>query len=402
MTPYIRPDWAQWAAPPEARPWTLGVEEEVMLLRAPSLRLAHVIDDVLPVLSPSLAASVAAETHAGTLELATGVHESVREAILELTGLRARLSGELADAGLRVAAAGTHPLAESHETRVSSGARYQLLESSLRSLARREPTFALHVHVGVPDPETATQVANRLRAHLPVLLALSANSPFWRRRDTGMASVRTPLFQAFPRVGIPRRFRGYDDWVRSISPLIDAQAVPEPTFFWWDVRLQPRFGTVEVRIMDAQTTVGDIAALVALVQCLAVIEATDRFAPEALVDSPEILEENRFLAARDGMEAEFVDPRTRSRVSARVLVQEMVDCLRLHARRLGCDAELDRVEELAFDPPAARQRAAARGSAGLPGVVEGLADSFVGPETILSAVETMGRVQDRVASPQPI
>jgi carboxylate-amine ligase len=177
--------------------------------------------------------------------------------------------------------------------------------------------------------------------------------------------------------------------------------VPEPTFFWWDVRLQPRFGTVEIRIMDAQTTVGDIAALVALVQCLAVIEATDRFAPEALVDSPEILEENRFLAARDGMEAEFVDPRTRGRVPARVLVEEMVDCLRLHARRLGCDAELELVEELAFDPPAARQRAAARGPTGLPGVVEGLADSFVGPETILSAVETTGRVQDRVASPQP-
>ena len=126
----------------------------------------------------------------------------------------------------------------------------------MRELARREPTFGLHVHVGVPDAEAAIHAANRLRTHIPLLLALSVNSPFWQGRDTGLASARTPLFQAFPRVGIPRAFTDYAEYVEAVDVLIRCDAVPEPTFLWWDVRPQPRFGTVEVRIMDAQTTLG--------------------------------------------------------------------------------------------------------------------------------------------------
>jgi carboxylate-amine ligase len=376
VRPVLRPDWAQWNAG-AGRPWTIGVEEEVMLLDGEH-RLAYVIDDLLPRLSPGLAASAAAETHAGTLELATGVHSSVGDAVGELSLLRAQLRDELADAGLQPGAAGTHPLSEWQHTRVSAGARYQLLESSMRDLTRREPTFALHVHVGVPDPEVAVQVVNRMRAHLPVLLALSANSPFLRGHETGFASARTPLFQAFPRVGIPRRYRSYDDWVGAIAPLIDAGAVPESTFFWWDVRLQPRLGTVEVRIMDAQTSQEHVAALVALTQALVVMEATDRLAPGKLVDSPEVLDENRFLAARDGMQAELVDPRTSSRIPVRELVDEMVEAASTHARRLGSADELDLVTRLADDPPAERQRRHAR-EAGLAGVAAALADGFCDP-----------------------
>jgi carboxylate-amine ligase len=373
-----RPEWALWREDAAAAPWTLGVEEEVMLLDA-DCSLAYVIDDLLPRLSPGLAASSAAETHAGTLELATGVHRSVGGAVGELLGLREQLHDELSEVGLRVAAAGTHPLSEWQHTRVSAGARYQLLESSMRDLTRREPTFALHVHVGIPDAETAVEVANRMRAHLPVLLALSANSPFLRGRDTGFCSTRTPLFQAFPRVGIPRRYRGYDDWVGAIAPLIDAGAVPEATFFWWDVRLQPRLGTVEVRIMDAQTSLEGLAALVALTQSLVAIEATDRLAPERLVDSPEVLDENRFLAARDGMAAQLVDPRTGGRIPVREVVEEIVDATRTHARRLGCLDELELVLRLADDPPAERQRALAEDTAGIAGVVPAMADTFCDP-----------------------
>ena len=157
--------------------------------------------------------------------------------------------------GLRAACAGTHPFAVWHDTVVSSGERYQAVYGSMRELARREPTFALHVHVGVPDPEDAIALMNRMRAHLPLLLALSANSPFWQGRDTGLASARTPLFQAFPRVGIPRVFNDYSDYVEAVDLLVRCGSIPEPTFLWWDVRPQPRFGTVEVRIMDAQTRV---------------------------------------------------------------------------------------------------------------------------------------------------
>jgi carboxylate-amine ligase len=137
--------------------------------------------------------------------------------------------------GLAAASAGTHPFAVWQQTVVSSGERYQEVYGSMRELARREPTFGLHVHIGVPDPEDALQLANRLRGHLPVFLGLSANSPFWQGRDTGLASARTPLFQAFPRVGIPRAFASYGDYVDAVDLLIRCDAFPEPTFLWWDV-----------------------------------------------------------------------------------------------------------------------------------------------------------------------
>ncbi len=166
---------------------------------------------------------------------------------------------------------------------------------------------------------------NRMRAHLPLLLALSANSPFWQGRDTGLASVRTPLFQAFPRVGIPRAFARYADYVETIDLLLRCEAFPEPTFLWWDVRLQPRFGTIEVRVMDAQTRVADTAALVALVQCLVRLEAIEGSGVDPLVDRPEVLDENRFLAARDGMEASLIDARMGRRSPVPQVLEELLD-----------------------------------------------------------------------------
>src|SRR6185503_7587225 len=168
----------------------------------------------------------------------TGVHGTVPEAAAELKALRAALAEHLADLGLRAAAAGTHPSTVWSETVVSSHERHKLVYGSMRELARREPTFALHVHVGVSDPEDAIRLAGRMRAHLPLLLGLSANSPFWQGRDTGLASARTPLFQAFPRVGIPRAFDSYTHYVEAVDLLIAGGAFPEPTFLWWDVRPQ--------------------------------------------------------------------------------------------------------------------------------------------------------------------
>ena len=186
----------------------------------------------------------------------------------------------------------------------------------MRVLARREPTFGLHLHVGVDEPEDAMRVFNRMRAHLPLLLALSANSPFWQGRDTGMRSARTPLFQGFPRVGVPRAFEAYADWVEAVDVLLRCEAVPEPSFLWWDIRLQPRFGTVEIRVLDAQAQVGDTLALAALFQCVARLELERGHASKRLLESPEALSENRFLAARDGMEAQLLDP-ARDRLRAR-------------------------------------------------------------------------------------
>jgi carboxylate-amine ligase len=246
----------------------------------------------------------------------------------------------------------------------------------MRELARREPTFALHVHVGIPDPETAIRVANRMRAHLPLLLALSANSPFWQGRDTGLASARTPLFQAFPRVGIPQFFNSYEQYVEAVDLLIRCDAVPEPTFLWWDVRPQPRFGTIEVRIMDVQTRVEETAALAALTQCLARLEAEEGFASDGLVSQAPVIEENRFLAARDGIEAELIDPDLERRLPLAGIVDDLLVACRPHAQDLGCEAQLEAVRELARSNGASKQISIGRRQRTLAGLVATLADDF--------------------------
>src|SRR3954464_8793870 len=352
------PEWARWKAP--ERPWTIGLEEEVMLLEgdgSPAWRA----EDVLRELPGELARHTRGETHGLALEIATDPHETVAGAAAELRRLRAGLAEAVRTLGLSAAVAGTHPLVRAEEVEVSPGARYQYLHATLRELARREPTFALHVHVAVPDAERAVRALDGMRAHVPVLLALAANSPFTRGADSGLASARTPVFQAFPRTGIPRAFGSYAAYVGAIDVLLRCGAIPEPTFIWWDLRLQPRLGTLELRVMDAQTRIRDTAALAALVQCLVRLEALEGFAePE---DVPEAMAENRFLAARDGIDAELLDARRGRRVPAAGRLATLVDACWPHARELGCERELALLAHLAGDPGAVPPRARATRSA---------------------------------------
>jgi carboxylate-amine ligase len=371
-----QPAWAQWSPSGPGTAFTLGVEEEVMLLTPGSWSLAGAIDEVLPRLPAEIRAQASAETHAAAVELATGVHESVGSAMGELRRLRNALRETTADCGLAAATAGTHPFAVWRDVAVSSGARQALVYGSMRELARREPTFALHVHVGVPDPEDAIRVANRMRVHLPVLLALSANSPFWQGRDTGLASARTPLFQAFPRVGIPRAFADYEDWTSTVDLLVRCDAFPEPTFLWWDVRLQPTLGTVELRVMDSQTTLEESAALVALTQSLVRLELAEGYADPLAVRSTELLAENRFIAARDGVKAALIDPRAERRVPLIESMPALLDACRPHAEDLGCAAELDGVDALLADPGSDRQLEIARAADRLPGLVAALVELY--------------------------
>jgi glutamate---cysteine ligase / carboxylate-amine ligase len=366
--------WSDWQ--PSA-PYTIGVEEEVMLLDPGDWSLAQRSDDVLPQLPPGLAEHVSAETHQGAIELSTDPHNTVAGAIQQLAGLRAWLAGELAGQGLAAATAGTHPFALWSETRVSPASRYQVILRTMADLARREPTFALHVHIGVADPERAIRLLNRMRAHLPLLLALSANSPFWQGRATGLASTRTPVFGTFPRTGIPRRFASYEDWVATVDTLLRCGAFPEPTFLWWDVRPQPTLGTVEVRVMDAQTEVAATAALCALVQAVARLELEEGHAADRLVAAEELLAENRFLAARDGIEADLLDPAAELRRPARAQLRALLDAARPHADDLGCRAQLETVARLALEPPFLRQLDAVERRGGrLPGLMAELAAAF--------------------------
>jgi glutamate---cysteine ligase / carboxylate-amine ligase len=366
----VLPAWAAWNQDRAVTAWTTGIEEEVMLVSPETWMPASRCEDVLGALPPQVAECARAETHGSALELATAPRRTVGEVAAQLADLRASLAATLDGLGLRAAGSGTHPTARWEDVEVSPGARYQFVHASMRELARREPTFGLHVHVAVPDPEKAVRALNAIRGHLPVLLALSGNSPFWQGRDSGLASARTPVFQAFPRTGPPRHFSSYAEYVEAIDVLVRCDAIPEPTFLWWDARLQPRFGTVEVRIMDSQIRVDDTAAIAALVQCLVRLEAHG----EPVEVAGEVLSENRFLAARDGMEARLVEPAAWCRRPVRDRLAELVDACAPVARELGCEAELDDVARLAACPGAARQRAA-----GFDGIVEALADQFVCP-----------------------
>jgi carboxylate-amine ligase len=360
------PGWAEWNTDSAASPWTVGIEEEAMLLDPRDWSLASRIDVVLPALPAAIAERAAAETHGSALELASRPHATVAGAVDELASLRAGLAGALAPLGLRAAVCGTHPFAQWSEVEVSPGPRYRTIYDTMRELARREPTFALHVHVAVPDEEAAVCALRGLRVHIPLLLALAANSPFWQGRDTGLASARVPVFGTFPRVGIPRRFAGYAEYVEAVDVLLRCGAFPEPTFLWWDVRLQPKLGTIEVRIMDAQTRVRDNAALAALVQCAVRLEATEAYVDEAIAARPEVLDENRFIAVRDGMRAQFLDPEHDTRRPVRDILDELLAACGPHAAALGCEAELAAVAALALEPGDHRQRIVAGTAQGDP------------------------------------
>ncbi len=371
------PGWADWAPAGAETPGTVGIEEEVMLLDPTGWNLASSVDRVLEAAGPELSAHLDQETHGAAVELSTDPHPCVADAVAQLTALRADLRATLGRVGLRAGCAGTHPFATWQDIEVSAGPRQQAVHASMRELARREPTFALHVHVALPDPDVATRTMNRMRAHVPLLLALSANSPYFQGRDSGLASARTPVFGGFPRSGLPRTFASYDELVEATDTLIRCGALPEPSFIWWDLRLQPRYGTLEVRAMDAQARPEETAALAALTQALVVREAEpEGLAPERLVGAHEVLEENRFLALRDGVEARFVDPEAGCLVPVQEVLRRTLAAVVPHSADRGGEAALSGLGHLVASPGPARQRAAALEPRGLISVVADLAGQF--------------------------
>jgi carboxylate-amine ligase len=231
--------------------------------------------------------------------------------------------------------------------RIVARPRYRDLIAALRFVARQELIFGVHVHVAVDDPDKAIHVANGMRVHVPVLLGLSANSPFWRADNTGLASVRTPIFRAFPRVGVAPTYKSWEDYERRIEFMVDARVIEDYTYLWHDVRPHPRFGTVEVRVMDSQTHVEHTLGLAALVQAL-VHELCEHFdSGQGLSRYPfEMLDENKWLAARHGLDGEIVDLPSSDRVPTRALARRLLDRMRDRCRDLGSLDELQAVEDL--------------------------------------------------------
>jgi carboxylate-amine ligase len=375
------PPWARWNPAAAERPWTVGAEEEVMLLDERTRAIANRVDDVLAVLPAELAEHASAETHACVVELKTAPHVAVADLAAELAALRPAVDAVLRDElGLCVAAAGTHPLAIRSQVAVTGDARHRTVSQTMGALAHREPTMALHVHVAVPDGDSAVRALDGLRDDLPLLLAVSANSPFWRRTDSGFASMRSPIFSMFPRVGIARRFGSYACYVGAVERMLSSVAVPDPSFLWWDARLQPRLGTLEVRIMDSQSRVADVAALAAFVQCLVRRHAE---VPGHGGTEAEVLAENRFLAARDGVGAVFIGGPTGRRAASGMLAERLESC-DPYAGALGCRGELADVAALAADPGHERQRRIAARD-GLDGVVAALVEEFSHSRRVVAA-----------------
>jgi carboxylate-amine ligase, YbdK family len=259
------------------------------------------------------------------------------------------VSGVAREQGLRVGSAGTHPFSLFERQRITAKDRYRALVDQMQYIARRELIFGLHVHVAVDDPEKAIKVVNALIVHLAELVALSSNSPFWRGEPTGLASSRHMVFAAFPRSGPPPRFKDYADYAEVVGQLERTGCIADYTHIWWDIRLHPRLGTIEIRICDAVTQLEDVVAITAYCQAL-VKHYSERFdAGDEIPSFHRILTtENKWLAARYGLEAPVMDLVTgrRNRMPVAQVVRRTLKLIAPHAKELGSEAELAGIEQI--------------------------------------------------------
>jgi carboxylate-amine ligase len=324
--------------------YSLGIEEELMILDAETHELVNAIEAML---EDAPRGDIKPELMESVLEISTDPCADMAEADSQLRALRHQVAETAAAKGMAIGSAGTHPYAMWEDQRIVARPRYRDIISALRFVARQELIFGMHVHVGVDGPDKAIHVANGMRIHLPVLLGLSANSPFWRADTTGMASTRTPIFRTFPRVGIPPTYTDWADYTRRIEFMIEAGVIADYTYLWHDVRPHAMFGTVEVRVMDSQTHVEHALGLTALVQAM-VKELAEHFdTGRPLSTYPyEMLDENKWLAARHGLEGEIVDLPSSERITTRALARRVLDRMREHCQELGSESELEAVEDL--------------------------------------------------------
>ena len=328
--------------------YTLGVEEELMIVDAETLDLSNSIEGLLADLRDAgTQGEVKPELMESVCEIATTPCRNTSEVAEQLRSLRRTVQQVAAQRGLAIGSAGTHPFALWEDQRIVSRPRYRDLIAGLQFVARQEIIFGIHVHVGIDDADKAIHVTNGMRVHLPLLLALSANSPFWRGDQTGLDSTRTPIFRAFPRVGIPPRYDDFADWAARIDFMTGSRVIRDYTYLWYDVRPHPNFGTVEVRVMDSQTRVEHTVALTALIQAMVKELAEHYEAGTQLSRYPyEMLDENKWLAARHGLSGSLVDLPDIGRIPVPELTRRLLDRLAPHAEELGSTDDLECIEDI--------------------------------------------------------
>jgi carboxylate-amine ligase len=349
---------------------TIGIEEELMLLHPRTLDLEPASEEALAALTGDT--RFKPELIAAQIETVTPPRRTVGDAAQVLREARRDLAAALGGRAL-LAGAGVHPFAAALGE-LHGAARYTEMAAEYGSIARRQLVFGLHVHVAISGADRAVAVHDALRSYLPDLAGLAANAPFHEGRDSGLASVRPTISGMLPRQGVPPALGSWDAFEGALSWGEEAGILPAKRRWWWELRLHPTFGTIEVRVADTQTTVDETAAYAAVVHALVAWLAERAAAGEALPVAPTWrIAENRWWAARDGLDATFADLATGVREPLRERLQRLFDELAPVAVRLGCAAELERARTLAAGPGhAARQRAeAARG--GLDGLAAWLA-----------------------------
>ena len=323
--------------------YTLGVEEELHIVDATTGELVPRIEEIMSRLPEDLADSVSYELFQSVLEIKTPVCSEVSEAERHLRGLRTRVGSWAAACDSALASAGTHPFSRYRDQVVTDQDRYRHVLETLRWIAEREVIFGQHVHVAVPGPDEAILAHNRLSEIAPLLLALSSNSPFWQGFDTGYESARVKIFESFPRAGLPPAFPDWDAFESYVDVMVESGAIEDYSYCWWDVRPHANIGTIELRILDSQTSLKDAIALTALTQCFVA------HALEEGVATPynrEMGQENKLRAARHGMDASFYDVARKTTFAARDQARSLVETLRPYAQDLGCEAELENILDI--------------------------------------------------------
>jgi carboxylate-amine ligase len=341
-------------------PYTIGVEEEFQLVDPVTLALVPAIDDVLAGRDAARlsANSLTSELLASFLEARSPVYDTAAELAKELPILRRRVRDLVEQCGVRLAVAGTHPFSDSTAQQVTGEQRYHRMEEELGWTARMQAIYGLHVHIAVPDEVHAIRAVAALSRHVPLFIALSANSPFWNGSDTRLSSARVKIFGLVPRSGLPPHFRSWEDFEDYVDALVGAGSIPDYSWCWWDARPHPWLGTVELRAPDAQTDVARTVSLAALAQCLV---AT---AGEYTSENPLLTEENKWRATRYGLDARLHDFSTGRSVTAREAARNLVKALRPVAQDLGCETELEGVLEITESGTGAEKQRAVFGKRG--------------------------------------
>jgi carboxylate-amine ligase len=340
--------------------YTLGIEEEFAIVDPQTRELRSHIQEILEGGKVLLKEQIKPEMHQSVVELGTEICSSItnaREHVIELRSKLASLAGKVA---LRIASAGTHPFSHWRDQLITEGERYKEIVQDMQQLARANLIFGLHVHVGIPERETAIHVMNQARYFLPHIYALSVNSPFWVGQDTGLKGYRLKVFERFPRTGIPDAFESLSEYEDYCKLLVKTGCVDNAKKIWWDIRLHPFFDTLEVRVCDAQSRVDDTLAMAALIQAvIAKLYKLLRQNTTFRVYRRRLLDENRWRASRYGIEGKLIDFGREAEVETRSLLNELLEFVSTEVDELGSKREMAHIERIMREGTGADRQLAA-------------------------------------------